>query len=130
MLTTRDVAKMFGYNPSTVAQWRAYGTGPRFTRLPTGRILYDERDVDEWAGSGKAGAALRNSMFPHIADQVSSMVSGLAETTFQHVCSGLGLNPTSPHVKCGIAAALRADGFVQVRTSTARTWVRSSCRST
>ncbi len=37
-----------GVSVSTLAKWRLYGTGPRYSKLGPRLIVYDTQDLDEW----------------------------------------------------------------------------------
>ncbi len=41
-------AKILGYSPKTLERWRAEGKGPKFHKLPGGRIRYSKADLDAW----------------------------------------------------------------------------------
>jgi predicted DNA-binding transcriptional regulator AlpA len=47
LLTATEVAAMLGIPPSTLANWRYQGLGPRYLRI--GRhVRYLVEDVDDW----------------------------------------------------------------------------------
>jgi predicted DNA-binding transcriptional regulator AlpA len=48
MLSTNQVARALGVNPSTVCRWRAQGVGPRVYWLGKSCPRYREQDVLEW----------------------------------------------------------------------------------
>ena len=41
-------AKILGYSPKTLERWRDEKKGPKFRKLPTGRIRYAGTDLDDW----------------------------------------------------------------------------------
>jgi len=43
-LTSKELAKRWGYERQTLANWRSQGKGPRFIRI-YGRILYAMKDI-------------------------------------------------------------------------------------
>lgn len=47
-LLASEAAAKLRLTTSTLAQWRWYGKGPKFTKLRTGAIRYDEAEVDRW----------------------------------------------------------------------------------
>lgn len=59
-LTPREVAARLRVHPGTLANWRCYGTGPKFTKLtdaPGSPVRYREADVDAYMrqkGQGEA----------------------------------------------------------------------------
>jgi predicted DNA-binding transcriptional regulator AlpA len=48
MLTTTEVARALGVDPSTLSRWRSQGTGPRVYWLGKASPRYLESDVLEW----------------------------------------------------------------------------------
>jgi predicted DNA-binding transcriptional regulator AlpA len=48
MLTTTDVAKAIGVDPSTLSRWRSQGVGPRVYWLGKASPRYLEEDVLAW----------------------------------------------------------------------------------
>lgn len=48
LLTTTEVAKALGMNPSTLSRWRQEGKGPRVYWLGDASPRYSEDDVIEW----------------------------------------------------------------------------------
>ena len=48
MLTTEQVAKALGVDPSTLSRWRSRGKGPRVYWLGTASPRYRLEDVLEW----------------------------------------------------------------------------------
>ncbi len=48
LLTTTEVAKALGVNPSTLSRWRQEGKGPRVYWLGEASPRYREDDVIEW----------------------------------------------------------------------------------
>lgn len=50
-LTPKQLAKHLGLSEKTLLSWRAMGTGPKFTRLPSRGIRYRPKDVNEWQES-------------------------------------------------------------------------------
>jgi predicted DNA-binding transcriptional regulator AlpA len=48
LLTTAQVAKALGVDPSTLSRWRSQGVGPRVYWLGKACPRYRERDVLEW----------------------------------------------------------------------------------
>lgn len=49
-MTPRELAQQLGVSPQTLASWRFYGKGPKFTRMER-LIRYRLSDVDEWIAS-------------------------------------------------------------------------------
>lgn len=54
-LTAADVAAMFHITRRAVYKWRAAGRGPKSFRAE-GRLLFDRKDVEEYARTRKAVA--------------------------------------------------------------------------
>lgn len=50
-LTPKQVSDWLGLAPSTLADLRARGEGPVFTRLSARNVRYAARDVSEWLDS-------------------------------------------------------------------------------
>lgn len=48
MMTTAQVAKALGVDPSTLSRWRSQGVGPRVYWLGKATPRYREEDVVEW----------------------------------------------------------------------------------
>ena len=48
LLTTRQVAKMVGLAPYTVAKYRMKGVGPKYLQLGRKTIRYKKSDVLAW----------------------------------------------------------------------------------
>jgi predicted DNA-binding transcriptional regulator AlpA len=48
MLTTTEVAKALGVDPSTLSRWRSQGVGPKVYWLGKASPRYLETDVLEW----------------------------------------------------------------------------------
>lgn len=48
MLTSAEVARLLGVNPSTLCRWRQEGKGPRVYWLGVASPRYREDDVLEW----------------------------------------------------------------------------------
>ena len=46
--SSKRVAEYLDKHEDTVRMWRTTGYGPRFLKLPTGRILYRPEDVEAW----------------------------------------------------------------------------------
>jgi len=47
MISTEDLAKLFGCSKSTVRNWRTRGTGPKPIRLFGGKLIrYDAAEVE------------------------------------------------------------------------------------
>ncbi|MFE2110560.1 helix-turn-helix transcriptional regulator [Kitasatospora sp. NPDC059463] len=50
-LTEAEAAKLTGFSPKTLRNWRYLGLGPRYRKLSTGRgrrIRYRRTDVEQW----------------------------------------------------------------------------------
>lgn len=56
-LLTPEAAKLIGYSVSTLENWRSLGIGPAWSKLPSGRVVYLEQDLAEWASSGYVAPA-------------------------------------------------------------------------
>lgn len=53
-MTTTELAKRLRMRPQTIRLWRMRGCGPKYHRLgeaPSGRVVYSDRDVEEWLKS-------------------------------------------------------------------------------
>ena len=51
LLTSDEVAKLLGYQPGTLRQWRTKGRGPRYLKQPgppQAPVRYRAGDVEEW----------------------------------------------------------------------------------
>ncbi len=46
-VSPREAAKMLGFSPATLANWRAQGKGPKSHRFGA-RVRYALTDLDEW----------------------------------------------------------------------------------
>jgi hypothetical protein len=46
-LTNTEAAKVLGKHPATLANWRTWHRGPKFTKKGR-RILYREADIKRW----------------------------------------------------------------------------------
>jgi hypothetical protein len=58
-LTPREVAAKLQVHPGTLANWRCYGRGPKFTKLtdtPRSPVRYRESDVDAYMQQMERGA--------------------------------------------------------------------------
>lgn len=53
LLTPKDAAAHLRLAVATLRKWRAKGIGPRYHRLQTGAIRYEQADLDEWVGVAK-----------------------------------------------------------------------------
>lgn len=52
LLSPQEVALMLGVTTGTLAQWRFVGgRGPRYIKLSSRQIRYNESDVDAWLRS-------------------------------------------------------------------------------
>ncbi|MET3352641.1 UNVERIFIED_ORG: hypothetical protein ABID33_000524 [Xanthobacter viscosus] len=52
-LPPKDAAQLLGLTESSLAKFRVYGGGPPFLRLSPRRIVYQVRDLREWAAGRK-----------------------------------------------------------------------------
>lgn len=50
LLTAVEAAKVLGITPGTLANWRAYGTGPKYVKVG-GRVRYHVADVKAYLES-------------------------------------------------------------------------------
>ena len=50
LLTTEQVAALFGVVPATVVAWRRAGSGPEFVRISGGRTRYPVSAIARWIG--------------------------------------------------------------------------------
>ena len=50
-LKSKEAAVLLKVSTSTLARWRHEGTGPSFSKLGTGSILYSKRDLIEFVNS-------------------------------------------------------------------------------
>ncbi len=58
LLTTRQVARMFGLSFRAVEEWRRRGRGPKFLQLTSRVVRYRREDVERWLqGREKGGGA-------------------------------------------------------------------------
>jgi hypothetical protein len=50
LINTKEAAELLGIRQQTLRVWRCRGTGPKYIRLsgPTGKALYDVKDINEW----------------------------------------------------------------------------------
>lgn len=48
LMTIQELADHIHCKPHTLAQWRYRGTGPKFVRVGSRRVLYRRADVDAW----------------------------------------------------------------------------------
>ena len=51
LLTTKELAELFGLNPQTLRVWRANGDGPPYVKFgddQRGRCRYDAAKVEAW----------------------------------------------------------------------------------
>lgn len=55
-LTPKQVCDWLGLAPSTLADLRARGEGPAFTRLSTRNVRYAARDVSAWLNACRVEA--------------------------------------------------------------------------
>lgn len=47
-LKPKEAATFLKISPSSLARWRHEGHGPRYSKLDTGSILYDEADLIDY----------------------------------------------------------------------------------
>ena len=52
-LTVREAAAYLRVVKGTLDHWRSIGTGPRFIKVSTRKILYDLADLDAWLNQRK-----------------------------------------------------------------------------
>ncbi|MFJ9440348.1 helix-turn-helix transcriptional regulator [Kitasatospora sp. NPDC101235] len=53
-LTEAEAARLAGFSPKTLRNWRYLGTGPKYRKLSPGRggrIRYRRSDVEQWLDS-------------------------------------------------------------------------------
>lgn len=48
LLTPNEAARIVRLSPNTLAKWRHYGTGPKFVKVGTRRVLYLKCELDAW----------------------------------------------------------------------------------
>ena len=48
---TASAARYLGVPEETLKQWRSRGKGPRYRKLPNGKVDYDEGDLDAFSDS-------------------------------------------------------------------------------
>lgn len=48
LLTVAEFCKEFKISRSTLYEWIAKQTAPKFSRLPNGQLRFDRSDVDDW----------------------------------------------------------------------------------
>ena len=48
LLTPSEAASILLCNERTLANWRCQEKGPKFTKMPNGRIYYPEEEVDRY----------------------------------------------------------------------------------
>lgn len=51
-LTERQAAEYTGLARGTLRNWRAYGLGPKATKLPNGSIRYNAEVLEQWMLGG------------------------------------------------------------------------------
>jgi excisionase family DNA binding protein len=51
-LTVKEAAAYTRYSESTLNRLRSQGGGPRYIK-PCGKVLYDQRDLDDWMEQSK-----------------------------------------------------------------------------
>lgn len=56
-LTEKVAADYAGFSPGTFRNWRLYGIGPAFVKLPNGSIRYSAEELERWIRSGEKAAA-------------------------------------------------------------------------
>jgi len=56
-MTCAETAAWLGIHQTTLARWRASGTGPSFVRIGSGRCRYYESDLAAWIESQRAPRA-------------------------------------------------------------------------
>jgi predicted DNA-binding transcriptional regulator AlpA len=50
-ISTRDLGRLLGVEPSTLAAWRRRGSGPTWYQIEGHLIRYDKAEVLTWIGS-------------------------------------------------------------------------------
>jgi predicted DNA-binding transcriptional regulator AlpA len=55
-LTTPEAAHYLRLKPSTLAQWRYFGRGPRYIKLGS-KVQYFQSDLDDWLEQQTKGGA-------------------------------------------------------------------------
>jgi excisionase family DNA binding protein len=48
LLTTADIAQLFGVTEHTVREWRKKGEGPPWIRTPSNTYRYKRTDLEQW----------------------------------------------------------------------------------
>jgi len=48
LLTTNAAARMLGYSPRALENWRYRGGGPRFVRVSARSVRYRSADLETW----------------------------------------------------------------------------------
>lgn len=56
-LTEKAAAERTGFATGTLRNWRVYGLGPKWLKLPNGSIRYDAATLEQWMLSGLEAAA-------------------------------------------------------------------------
>lgn len=51
-LWTPDAADFLKVSASTLAKWRVFGGGPKFQKIGARIVVYDLRDLEEFAAQG------------------------------------------------------------------------------
>lgn len=47
LLTVEDLASLLHVSKGTLANWRSYGHGPKYTKVG-GRVRYPRTEIDQW----------------------------------------------------------------------------------
>ncbi len=55
-LTEKEAAAYTRLAAGTLRNWRMYGLGPQFTKLPSGGIRYAADELERWMSSGSEAA--------------------------------------------------------------------------
>ena len=53
LLTTSDIAQMFGVTEHTVREWRKKGEGPPWIKLPSNTYRYPRTDLEQWLAQNR-----------------------------------------------------------------------------
>ena len=120
-MTPSDLAKFLRCAPNTLSRWRAEGIGPKWIRIQTGRILYHEKDVNDWMAE--------SAVFPapeDVLEAVKAIVKNVDKITIGDICAITGWTGCSPAVMKPVGAALRTLGFQSVHPAKLRYWVRTT----
>lgn len=61
LLTPKQVAEQLKCTRGTLANWRTKEIGPRFTKLPNGRVYYTQQSIDEYLNEDQHSNRFNNA---------------------------------------------------------------------